>query len=142
MTEQPYIHSLDPFPQETPEHNQLYKFYEFLREGRLTTRQCGKCGEVPWPPRTVCPNCMSNELEWVDLPTRGKLYTFTAQYAGVPYMFEAPLMMGMVEFDNGLRILARIVDANPEQVDIGTEVEMTVLEIPGNRVMHAFKPVG
>ncbi|MCL5960970.1 MAG: Zn-ribbon domain-containing OB-fold protein [Chloroflexi bacterium] len=141
MTEQPYIFTMDIYPQQVPEQNQLYKFFENLREGRLTTTQCSKCEELPWPPRTVCPKCMSNELNWVDLPKRGKLYAFTAQYAGVPYVFDTPLVVGLVEFDNGLKFFCRIVEAKPEELSIGSEVELTILEVPGNRVVHAFKPV-
>lgn len=140
MTEQPYIFTMDAFPQQVPEQNQLYKFFDNLREGRLTTTKCDKCGELPWPPRTVCPQCMSNELTWVDLPKRGKLFAFTVQQAGVAHIFQAPLLVGMVEFDNGLKIFSRIVEANPESLSIGSEVEVTVLDAPGNRVIHAFKP--
>ncbi|MBI4319098.1 MAG: Zn-ribbon domain-containing OB-fold protein [Chloroflexi bacterium] len=141
MTEQPFFHTMDIFPQETAEQNKLYRFFELLREGRLTSTRCNRCDIVLWPPRTVCPSCFSDELEWVDLPKRAKLFAHTVQWAGVPTGFEIPLLMGMVEFESGLKILSRIVDAKPEDLEIGREVEFTVREIPGNRVVHAFRPV-
>ncbi len=142
MSEQPYINTMDIFPLEAPEQNQLHKFYDSLRENRLTTTKCAKCGLVSWPPRTVCPSCMSDELEWIDLPKKGKLYTCTVQFAGVSPSFEVPLYLGMVEFDNGLKIFSKIVEATEDDMEIGREVELTVIEVPGpfDRVIHAFKP--
>lgn len=151
MSEQPYINTMDVYPLETAEQNKLYKFYDLLREGRLTTTKCAKCGEVSWPPRTVCPVCMSDELDWIDMPKRGKLYSCTVQFAGVPPVFEVPLYIGMVEFENGMKILSRLVGTTEDDLEIGREVELTVLEVPApvtpqvpnppSRVVHAFKPV-
>lgn len=142
MTEEPYINTMDVFPLEAPEQNKLHKFFGFLREGRLTTTKCTKCGEMSWPPRTLCPTCVSDELEWVDLPSKGKLYACTVQFAGVPAVFGSPLYMGLVEFDNGMRILSRLVETTEDDLEIGREVELAVLEVPGpgSRVVHAFKP--
>lgn len=141
MIDQTYINTIDIYPLEAPEQNKLHKFYEYLREGRLTATRCKQCGSVPWPPRTVCPGCYSDDLEWIDLPKRARLYAFTTQWGGVPTGFDVPLMMGLLDFEGGLRMLSRIVDAKPEELEIGGEVEFTVLEVPGNRVVHAFKPV-
>lgn len=151
MMDQQYINTMDVFPLETADQNKLHRFYEYLREGRLTTTRCSRCGELSWPPRTVCPICISDELEWVDLPTRGKLYSFTMQVAGISPVFESPLFLGTVEFDNGMRILSKLVEATEDDLEIGREVEMTVIELPGpvtprmpnppSRVLHAFRPV-
>ncbi len=139
-TEQPYVFTMDVFPQETVEQNKLYKFFEYLREGRFTTTRCKQCGNVPWPPRTVCPNCFSDDLEWVDLPKKARVYAHTTQWAGVPPGFETPLILAILEFDSGLKMLSKIVEAKPDQLEIGAEVEFTMIEIPGNRVLYAFKP--
>ncbi|MBI2954368.1 MAG: Zn-ribbon domain-containing OB-fold protein [Chloroflexi bacterium] len=143
MSEQPYINTMDVYPLEAAEQNKLYKFYDSLREGRLTTTKCTSCGHIPWPPRTLCPNCTSDEFEWIDLPRKARIYSCTVQTAGVPPVFEIPLYMAMVEFDNGLRMLTRLVETTEDDLEIGREVELAVLEVPGpmSRVVHAFKPV-
>ena len=68
-----YIASMDLYPQEAKEFNRIYPFYEFLKQGRFTTTRCKDCGHQPFPPRVLCPKCLSENLEWVDLPTRGKV---------------------------------------------------------------------
>ncbi|MCI4360753.1 MAG: zinc ribbon domain-containing protein, partial [Thermoplasmata archaeon] len=45
---------LDFYPLEDERSTQLSRFYESLKDGRLTTTRCAKDG-VHWPPRLVCP---------------------------------------------------------------------------------------
>ena len=63
-----YSPTLDIWPIEAKEFNRIYKFYEYLREGRLTTTKCSECGHVAYPPRVICPGCFSDKLVWIDLP--------------------------------------------------------------------------
>jgi len=141
MSEEKYIYTIDPYPQESKEHNKLYLFYDYLKEGRLTTTQCKKCGHLPWPPRTVCPECMSDELEWVDLPTEGTVTNFSVQLAGVPLGFNPPLVFAIVDLGKGVKFLSRLVDAKPEEVKIGSKVKLEVEKVPGDRVLPAFRLV-
>ncbi|MDA8188567.1 MAG: Zn-ribbon domain-containing OB-fold protein [Dehalococcoidales bacterium] len=143
MIDQSYINTMDVFPLEAPEQNQLFQFYNYLREDRFTTTRCASCGQLSWPPRTVCPHCMSNQLEWVDMPKKGRLFGYTVQFAGVSPVFDVPLYLGVVEFDNGIKLLSRLVETTEDELEIGKEVEFTVLPVPGpgERVVYAFKPV-
>jgi uncharacterized membrane protein YuzA (DUF378 family) len=87
----------------------------------------------------------------VNLPTLGQLFSYTMQVAGVSPVFESPLFLDAVEFENGMRILAKLVETTEDDLDIGREEEMTVLEVPRrvtpqapnppNRVMPAIRPV-
>ena len=96
----------DPVPQQTEEQNKVYLFYEHLREGRLTTTKCKDCGHITWPPKIVCNECISDNLDWIDFPPTGKIYAFTVQVGGVPPGFEAPLVYALIDFDNGVRIIS------------------------------------
>lgn len=136
-TEQPYVYTLDPFPQQGREQTKLYKFYDNLREGRLTTTQCKACGNVPWPPRTICPICVSDDLEWVDLPTEGTVYAFTVQWSGIPLGYKAPMIFAMVEFGD-VRLLAGVVDSDPEKMKTGSTVKLVVKDVPNGRVLPFF----
>jgi uncharacterized OB-fold protein len=138
--EEKYFVTTDVFPPEGKEQNKLYPFYEFLRKGRLTTTQCQNCGEISWPPRTICPKCLSNQLNWVDLPKKGKIRFFTVQLAGVPPGFEPPLIIALIDFEKNFSFMSRIVKADPEKLKVGDEVELEILHVKGDRVIHAFKP--
>ncbi|RLI29915.1 MAG: hypothetical protein DRO46_01565 [Candidatus Hecatellales archaeon] len=141
----PYYFVLDLYPQEHKEETRIWEFYENLKKGRFTTLKCKKCGHILWPPEVICPECTSDELEWIDMPPRGKIYAFTVQVGAVPLGFKPPLIQAIVDFPNGVRVIGPIADASPEEVKVGDEVEVKVIEIPpdahGDRVLFCFKKV-
>lgn len=140
MSDDIYWSSIDLFPLETEEHNRIYPFYDHLKQGRLTTTRCKACSAQAWPPRVVCPVCVSDDLEWIDLPTEGILDTFTVEEIGVPLGFENPLVHGLVKIDENLTLFSRIVDVRPEELEEGMSLVLQVIPIDRDRVIYAFKP--
>jgi uncharacterized OB-fold protein len=142
MGNERYIATMDLFPQEDRDHNKLYRFYENLRDNKLTTTKCRECGTVKWPPRSVCPECMSENLEWIEIGPTGKIEIFTVEEVGVPEGFEKPLIHALVALDGyPLTIFSRIVDAAPDKLTEGMRVGLKIIEIPRDRVTFAFKPL-
>jgi uncharacterized OB-fold protein len=148
-----YIATMDLYPQQAPEFNRIYPFYQHLKEGRFTTTRCKKCGARPFPPRVVCPECMSDELEWVDLPTEGTVLVVTEEEVGVPLGFETPLIHALVDLDGQLRLFTRIVNAKMGELKEGDRVRLHVFKVPPvpmekgrevvevERYYYAFEPV-
>lgn len=148
MAETEYYTAMDMYPQQYEDSTRMYKFYDYLREGRLTTTKCKDCGKVHWPPRLICPECISENLEWIDLPKKGRIYSYTAVYAGLPpdLADKAPVIFALIDFDIGIRMTSNVVDCKPEEVRTGLEVELTVAEIPPDykgrkRIIPYFKLV-
>lgn len=120
------------------------RFYDELRNGRFMTTKCKACGALNWPPRVVCPECQSDDLEWVELPKTGKLWAFTEMRLGAPMGFEkdTPFSIGIVELDDiGLRILTRI-ETPYDKLDFDLPMEMLTYKIPGDRIFYRFKARG
>ena len=134
----PDVYVCDPVPQQTSDQNRIYPFYDHLKEGRLTTTRCRDCGHITWPPKIVCNECISDNLEWVDFPPTGKIYAFTTQVGGVPPGFKAPLVYALIDFDNGVRIISPLIDTNPDDVAVGDEVVLKVVDAPRDRVLFFF----
>lgn len=132
---------LDFYPLEDAENTRISLFFENLREGRLTTTKCKSCERLLWPPRIVCPECMSDELEWVDLGSEGELYAFTEMRLGAPLGFveDVPFCIGIVKI-SGLSISARIDDAKYEDLKIGDKVQLKIVELNDGRVFYRFVP--
>ena len=148
-----YFATMDFYPIEAPEFNRISKFYENLAQKKLTTTKCKHCGATPFPPRVVCPECNSDELEWVELADKGKVLQFSEEVAGVPLGFEAPLIHAIVDLGHGLRLLTRVVNCPAGQLKEGDELQLFVFTIPAMvmaskegpkespRVFFAFEPV-
>ncbi len=128
MAETQYWTAMDMYPDQYEDSTCLYRFYDSLREGKLTTTKCKDCGKVHWPPRLICPECLSGNLEWVDMPETGTIYSYTVAYGGLPpeLVDKAPIVYGLIDFDNGVRMLSAVIDSKPEEVKTGLEVEMVV----------------
>jgi uncharacterized protein len=135
---------LDFFPLEGADQTRLSRFYDRLREGRLSTTRCPRDQEYHWPPRTVCPKCHSEELEWVDLPEGGRIYAFSAVLGGAPLGLEAdvPFSVGLVDLEGApLRLFGRI-DGRPwTELHVGDRVRVEAVELDDGRVFYRFRTV-
>ena len=135
---------LDFYPLEDDRSTRLARFFAALKEGRLTTTRCAKDGLL-WPPRVVCPKCHTQELEWVDLPSRGRIYAFSAVLAGAPLGMEKdlPFVVGLVDLDGtGLRLFGRIAGRAWNECRIGQPVEVEPYAVEDGRVFYRFRVTG
>ncbi len=92
--------------------------------------RCKKCNSILYPPRPVCNKCSSRDLEPIRLPHEGKLISYTILH-DTPYGFRsyAPLIIGIVELTNGVRVLATLTDVSSEEIRVGMEVEAVLRKI-------------
>jgi uncharacterized OB-fold protein len=85
--------------------------------------RCNGCGTLHYPFRMVCRSCRANdyfEFTPEPLPTRGRLLTYTHVH-NLPAEYEvARLGLGIVELENGMRILGQLDVEAPE---LGMEVD-------------------
>lgn len=124
------------------------KFREFLNKRKIMAAKCKKCGVINLPPRPICKNCRSSDLEWIELKGKGKLVTFSIVHVPPTPLIaeghgrEKPYAFGVVELEKGARITARLVGFDlkkPEKIQIGMDVEAEFLEKNGKTIL-TFKP--
>jgi uncharacterized protein len=140
-----YFRATDPFPLETADHNKLHEFYARLAAGRLSTTRCTACHRTAWPPRGFCAECVSDRLEWVDLPAEGTIHAFTVQDTGLPSGFDGPRIFAIVKLD-GHRIFSVVRDTNAASLTIGRRVRLAPLRVADDpdgqpRYLPAFTPI-
>lgn len=104
-------------------------FWAEMADGRLTTSRCGYCGRISFPPKALCPECWSQDIGWTDMPREGVLYSWTRIHAG-PEVFQhlAPYVVGIVDFEQGLRLACPVVVSEGMEPAIGARVEMIVMQ--------------
>ncbi len=133
---------LDFFPLDTPDQTRLSAFYDRLRTGHLSTTRCPKDRSLHWPPRTACPDCHTEELDWVDLPELGKIYAFSAVLGGAPLGMESevPFAVGLVDLDGApLRLFGRIEGRPWNELRIGQAVRVETYDIGDGRYFYRFR---
>ncbi len=101
-------------------------YWHAVNEGRLVFQRCLKCGELRFYPRAFCVSCLSDELIWELASGRGRIYTFTiCHIPGNPAMAEKiPYAMAMIDLDEGVRMLAGIIESQLSHIHIGAAVEV------------------
>lgn len=125
-----YMITMDLYPQENEQFNQVYPFFEYLREGRFTTTKCKDCGAEPFPPRIMCPECTSMNMEWIDWPTEGTVVGVTEEEVGVPPGFgKGPLIHALVDLQGKRNFFVRILNCQSGQLKEGDKVKLTVFDI-------------
>ena len=150
-----YAVSMDMYPLQGQEFNRIYPFYDHLKEGRFTTTQCRDCDKRMFPPRVICPECLSENLYWVDLPTEGLVKVVTEEVVGVPIGFDKPLIHALIDLKGKLTYFTRIINCQVGELVEGDRVRMAVFPVepipadgprPGEiiehpRVFFAFEKV-
>ncbi len=93
---------------------------------RLVGSKCKKCGRVYFPKRKVC-FCGSREMEEYKLPEKGRLVCFTVvRYPPREFEGYAPYPVGIIELEDGTKVLAQLTDVDVEALSEGAEVEFTL----------------
>jgi len=111
-------------------------YEQFLNEDRLMGSRCRQCSALSVPPRPLCVKCYASDMEWVEMKGKGKLAAFTSIAVGPPFMIqegysrERPYVSGVVELEEGARVVARIegVDGTrPESIRVGAPLRVEFL---------------
>jgi uncharacterized OB-fold protein len=95
-----------------------------LAQNRLTLQRCADCGYIRYPPRWLCPECLSAEFEWAELSGRGEIYAFTWYHQTLaPGYEELPYNVVIVTLEEGPRIVSRLDGVDPGEIAVGQPVE-------------------
>jgi uncharacterized OB-fold protein len=78
--------------------------------GKLQLQCCEQCSCVQYPPREVCCNCLSDELDWREVNPAGTVQASSElQHALEPWFQErTPWLIGSVKLDCGPLVLAHL----------------------------------
>jgi uncharacterized OB-fold protein len=99
-------------------------FWEGARRRQLLVQRCARCGATRHPPGPACPHCHSLDWEPWEEPQRGRLYSFTVQYHPLPAGFDRPCIVGLIEFDDGIRLVSNVIEVDPDELVIGEVLEV------------------
>ncbi len=116
--------------------------------GRLLGGYCAACARYHFPAGDDCPYCAAERCERRALSQLGTLCLFTTVLNRPPgYAGEVPFGFGVVELPEGLRLITRLTETDPERLQFGMPVRLAFVPLhvddEGRQVMtYAFAPAG
>ncbi len=119
------------------------EFWKGTKQGKLLIQECKDCTNKIFYPRKYCPDCWSANLGWSEASGKAKVYCFTVTMDMVEpkFMADLPYVLAMVDLEEGIRMMTRIVECAPEEVKIGMDVKVTFEDITDEHALPMFRPV-
>jgi len=116
-------------------------FYKAAREHKLLIQRCTDCQKNIFYPKSLCPHCLSSNLEWFESSGKGKAYSFTVVEGGAPEAFQdaVPYVLGVIDLEEGVRMLSWIVDCDPKEVKCDMDVEVTFRDLNEDIALPMFR---
>lgn len=114
-------------------------WWDMAAEGKLGIQRCQGCKTLRHPPVPACPECHAFEWDAVEASGRGSICSYTVlthpKFPGYSY----PLIIVLVDLEEGTRITSQLVDCEPDAVDFGLAVQMHIQEDPDGFKLPVFR---
>ena len=117
-------------------------FWEGTRKGELRIQSCGACGRLRHPPGPMCPHCHATERSYVVACGRGTVYSYVVhRHPPVPGK-QLPLVLALVELEEGVRMVGELLDAVPDDVAVGAPVQVAMVNLDEELTVPGWRTAG
>ena len=134
----------NPIPKPLPTlEGHSKEFYDWCRSRELRFQRCKECGQWRHVPREMCAECGSWSWEWARSSGRGSVFTWTVVTRALHPAFQddVPSAPTVIEMEEGVRVLSRVVDCPPEELEIGMAVEVVFEDVTDEITLPRFRRV-
>jgi len=116
-------------------------FITQLEAGKVMATRCRKCGGSYFPPKVDCPRCLSSDVEWFEIKSKGKLLSYTVvNYGPTGFENDAPYILALARFDEGIQVLARLSrDIAEKDIKVGMDLMVKPTKSADNRIAYEFR---
>ena len=120
--------------------NESRPYWEGLARGELRIQRCDVCSRAVFYPRSLCPHCHSQKLSWIVATGKGTIYSYTvAHQAYGVFAQDIPFVVAIVELEEGVRMMTRIIDAPRERIFLGLAVQVTFEKVGEDLTLPYFR---
>lgn len=103
------------------------RFFRSLKdEGVILGSQCKKCNRIYVPGTIFCERCLEETDEWINLGTKGSLYSYTLLF--VDYegnSLDQPEIIGFIRMGDG-GLIHRVGEVSIDDIEIGMDLEAVI----------------
>ncbi len=90
-----------------------------MSKKKLLGYRCNNCGKRIYPKHAVCSKCKNREFSEFEIDEIGTIITYTKLYAVPEGVDIKPLTLGVIEFNEGVKVTGQLIN---EDVKIGDKV--------------------
>ncbi len=116
-------------------------FFEGARQHKLLIQRCAACGTLRHPPRPSCAHCRSFDWDTVTASGRGTIYSYVVNHYPQVAAFDYPLVVALVELEEGTRLVANVSGITPDTVAIGMAVQAEFEAFDDELTLPVFRQV-
>lgn len=114
-------------------------WWEGVGRGEVLIQKCSGCGALRHPPRPMCPQCRSLEWSGQKASGKGRVYSFTVLHYPKFPGYEFPLACGLIELEEGTRLVTNIVGCDHSEIRIGMPGRLVVEKIDDEMMLPLFR---
>ncbi|KPK21381.1 MAG: hypothetical protein AMJ76_02730 [Dehalococcoidia bacterium SM23_28_1] len=105
---------------------------------QLYGSKCRKCGYVQFPPQRVCVECHAkDEMDSVRLSDKpATIFTYAMDY--LSGTTDVPLVIAVINFEGGGRMLSMMTDREIDDLSVGLPVEMSFRKVRSAGGIHNY----
>ena len=116
-------------------------YWDATREKRLLVQFDKRSGKHQFFPRAASIYTGRRDLEWREVSGRGEVFSYTvACRARPPFQGHEPFLIALVTLDEGVNVMANIVNCSREQIRIGLRVKPFWTPLPNGTHLLMFEP--
>lgn len=107
--------------------------------GQLVIQRCTSCQQLRHPPRPMCNHCQSMDWDYIQASGKGVICSYTVLHHPKFPGYDYPLVIILVDLEEGTRFTSQLIDCDPDAVDFGMAVEMVMQKDADGFQLPVFK---
>jgi uncharacterized protein len=127
---------------EPPPGDDAAPFWDATRRGELVLPWCRACERPFWFPRSICPGCLGDDIDWRVASGDGTVYACSVQHKPGPGRESdaPPYAVVLVDLAEGVRVMSNVLGCPPGEVAVGMRVRATWQPLSDGRRLLQFEP--
>ena len=95
----------------------------------ITVTKCRHCGKTVTLSGNFCHACGKKEVETLTVRGKGRIYSYTTiRVPPARFMQKTPYTVGVVDLEDGMRIVGLIESSGEDDIEIGKPVDLVKIE--------------
>ena len=101
-------------------------WWQGFRDGKFLIQKCSDCGVLRHPCRPMCGECQSLNWESIEASGKGTVHSYTIMHHPPVPGYGFPIPIGLIDLEEGTRVVANIKGCEPDDIHIGMKVECLI----------------